>query len=69
MTPHQAAAVIGCTPGHVRTLARKGILEAREIPTERNQHEHEWFIYAASARDYASKPQAGGWPRGESRGS
>ena len=67
MTPRNAARKIGCSPGQVRTLTRNGTLKARNKPSTHNQHRYEWFIYAASVAAYAAKPQAGGWPRGESR--
>jgi excisionase family DNA binding protein len=57
LTVHQAAAVIGCTPGRVRQLCRSGQLSA-ELFTGRS-----WAIRASSAKKYAERKVSRGRPR------
>lgn len=65
MTPKQAALMIGCSPGQVRTLIRSGTLQAtkRLLP-------YGGFMYDVSRSSvlrYLSKPQTVGYPRGRKR--
>jgi len=65
MTPREMADIIGCSVQQVRTLIRKGSINAKtkEIPGG--------FCYDISPKEvekFRVQPQTGGWPRGVPRG-
>ncbi len=66
MTPSQAAKVIGCTPGQVRTLIRTGKIQARMNLVPNPYGGYYYDIKPHEVRRYA-KTKTGGWPRGQSR--
>lgn len=66
MTVREAAALIGCSLQQVRTLVRSGILRAKKVPTDTNQHGYEYQLHHTSVLAYSKKPQKQGWPRGQS---
>ncbi len=67
MTPSQAAEVIGCCASHVRTLIRKGKLQAKKVPAPYNPMEYRYEVSPEEALRYRDKPQTVGFPRGQSR--
>ncbi len=67
MTPNEAAKVIGCTSGQVRTLIRTGKLAAKRVPYVGNQHGYRYTISTKEAKRYKRAKQTGGWPRGLAR--
>jgi len=67
MTPRQAAEVIGCCASHVRTLIRKGKLQAEKVPTPYDLVEYRYEVSPAEAKRYRDLPQTKGFPRGQSR--
>ncbi len=63
MTPRQAAKIIGVSPQHVRTLIRKGVIEAREVEDRNGQCVWEVTkVQAEKARD--NRPKKTGRPKG-----
>lgn len=68
MTTRQAAALIGCSPSHVRWLVATGRVRATRLsdPTQ-NQHGYRLSIERRSAERYRDTEQSRGWPRGQAR--
>ena len=65
MTPTEAAAVIGCSPRHVRALIGAGKIQAIPVPY---RHGYTWSITQAEAERYRDAPTSGrGYPRGKKR--
>ena len=67
LSPRQAAAIIGCSPQHVRTLIRAGTLPATTRETQSNRHGYEYRVKSADAKRYRDVPQGKGFPRGQKR--
>lgn len=63
MTPTQAAKIIGCTPGQVRTLVRAGKIGATKTKQPGGYY---YEITPQEVKRY-SKIVNGGWPRGKKR--
>jgi len=64
MTPTQAAKVIGCSPGQVRTLIRTGKIQATVYAMPGGIY---YDITPREVNRYKTQPQKQGWPRGQSR--
>lgn len=62
ITTSEAAAIIGCTPDHIRQLARKGKLKKVEKPSDRVL-----LFDRAEVEDYAKQTFKRGWKRGVKR--
>lgn len=64
MTPRQAAEVIGCTTGHVRSLIKAGRINAVLVKSPMG-----WYydISTHEVRRYANQTQGRGFPRGHKR--
>lgn len=67
MTASQAAKVIGCTVGQVRTLIRQGTLKAKRVQSPYVPKGHYYNITPKEVERYRDKPQLCGFPRGQSR--
>ena len=64
MTPREAAALIGCSPRHVKVLCNKGILKSRRHKMPGGFY---YRVDAESALEYSQAPQRQGWQRGKKR--
>lgn len=64
MTPREAAAIIGCSVRHVRTLVIRNKLRATKVPLTCG---YEYHLNPRDVRRYAMLAQPSGWPRGQSR--
>ena len=53
MNPRRAAGLLRCTARNVRHLCARGVLRARRVLCERNQHGYEWSISEPEGRRYA----------------
>lgn len=70
MTPKEAAAIIGCSPQHVRTLIRQGKIKARQVSMPGfGSAGYIYYISEKEAARVAAIPQSGGYPRGRKRRS
>ena len=67
MTPRQAAKIIGCCTSHVRTLIRKGKLQAKKIAALYDPTGYYYEVSLTEAKRYRDLPQTKGFPRGQSR--
>jgi len=65
MTTREASKRIGCSIQHVRTLIRRGTIRATE--TYDSHGSMYYRVNAGDVKRYASKPQSGGFPRGQKR--
>lgn len=54
MTPKQAAEIIGCTPGRVRSLIRDKRLKARKVRSHNNQFGYEYEIKSSVIERYCN---------------
>ena len=69
MTTTEAAAVIGCSIRHVKSLCQRKKLKALRLTTQDNRGVITGYHYSITrneARRYA-KTKCGGWPRGKPR--
>ena len=68
MSPKEAAEIIGCSPQHVRHLARTGKIKAKVLPVHRSGFiSFEYNILRSAALAYRDRPTHGGYPRGNKR--
>ena len=65
LSARQAAEIIGCAPGHVRWMAKRGIIKATKEDSDNNQHKFEWLITRKEAERIRDEPpEILGRPRG-----